>query len=71
MRITIEIDDKLLAKAIKLTHAKAKRETVHIELRELVKHSPDYSGILKLYGTGAIDPDYDPKALFGNRLAQR
>ena len=71
MRTTIEIDDELLASAMKQTRAKTKREAVHIALRELVKPPPDCAGILKLYGTGVIDPDYDPKALYGNRVGPR
>ena len=68
MRTTIEIDDELLAKVIKRTRAKTKREAVHIALSELVKPSPNYSGILKLYGTGMIDPNYDPKACCSKRV---
>ena len=71
MRTTIEIDDELLAKAMKKAGVKTKREAVRIALRELVKPPPDYAGILALYGSGAIDPDYDPKALYGNRVGQR
>jgi hypothetical protein len=61
MRTNIELDDKLLAKAMKKTGARTKREAIHIALRELVREPPDYSGILGLFGKGVIDPDYDPK----------
>ena len=61
MRTNIEIDDKLLAKAMKKTGAKTKREVIERALTELVREPPDYSDILKLFGSGIIDPDYDPK----------
>lgn len=71
MRTTIEIDAELLAKAMKKAGVKTKSEAVRIALREFVKPPPDYSGILALYGSGAIYPDYDPKAVCGNRVGQR
>ena len=70
MRTTIKIDDELLAKAMKKAGANTKGEAVRVALREFVKPPPDYSGILALYGSGVIDPDYDPKALYGNRVRQ-
>lgn len=70
MRTTIEFDDKLIAKAMKQTGAKTKREAVHIALNALVKDTPDYLGVLAMFGSGAIDPDYDPKAGYGDRIAK-
>ena len=61
MRTNVEIDDKLLAKAMKKTGAKTKREVIQRALTELVKAPPDYSGILELFGKGVVDPSYDPK----------
>lgn len=61
MRTNVEIDDKLIAKAMKKVGAKTKREVIHHALTELVKEPPDYSGILDLFGKGVVDPNYDPK----------
>ena len=61
MRTNIDIDDKLLAKAMKLARAKTKRETIHVALEHYVK-SRDYSRILALAGKGGVAQGYDPKA---------
>ena len=61
MRTNVEIDDKLLAKAMKKVGAKTKREVIHRALTELVREPPDYSGIIEMFGKGAVDPNYDPK----------
>ena len=61
MRTNIDLDDELIARAMKKTGASTKREAVQIALHELVKAPPDYSGILKMFGSGALDPSYDPK----------
>lgn len=69
MRTNVEIDDKLLARAMKKVGAKTKREVIHQALTALVKGPPDYSELLALEGKGLIDGDYDPKATYGDRLA--
>ncbi len=61
MRTNIELDDKLIARVMKKTGATTKREAVHIALREIVKEPPDYTEVLKMFGSGSIDPHYDPK----------
>ncbi len=61
MRTNIDLDDKLVAKLMKKTGASTKREAVHIAMREMVKEPPDYSEVLKLFGSGALAPNYDPK----------
>lgn len=71
MRTNVELDDKLLAKAMKKTGARTKREAIHIALLELVKAPPDYSAMLALEGKGLIDENYDPKSVYGDRLAPR
>jgi Arc/MetJ family transcription regulator len=38
MRSTIDIDEKLLKEAMKLTKAKTKRDLVHMSLREIINH---------------------------------
>jgi Arc/MetJ family transcription regulator len=37
MRSTIDIDDDLLQKAMKLTKAKTKRELINMSLREIIR----------------------------------
>lgn len=69
MRTNVEIDDKLLARAMKKVGAKTKRDVIHQALIALVKAPPDYSELLALEGKGLIDEDYDPKATYGDRLA--
>ena len=71
MRTNIELDDKLIAQAMKKTGAASKREAVQIALRELVKAPPDYSEILKMFGSGALDPHYDPKNPAGDLPKRR
>ena len=62
MRTNIDLDGELVARVMKKTGASTKREAVHIALREMVKAPPDYSGILKMFGSGALDPHYDAKS---------
>ena len=61
MRTNIELDDKLIAKVMKKTGASSKREAVHLALSEIAKEPPDYSEVLKMFGSGAVAPRYDPK----------
>jgi Arc/MetJ family transcription regulator len=61
VRTNIDIDDKLLAKAMRLARAKTKREVVHLALEHYVK-SRDYARILALAGRGDVAQGYDPKA---------
>ena len=61
MLTNIELDDKLIAQAMKKTSAATKREAVHIAFRELVKAPSDYSGIFNMFGSEALAPKYDPK----------
>jgi len=66
MRTNIVLDPKLIARAMKKAGTTTMRETIDIALREYVS-KPDYDALLKLAGSGAIDPAYDPKA--GDRPA--
>ena len=50
-RTNIEIDEKLVSKARKLTRLKTKREIVDKEL-ELLVRSESRKGILRYYGSG-------------------
>ena len=71
MRICIDIDDKLIARAMIKTGAKTKREAVQIALLEIVKDAPDYSGVLKMFGSGAVVAGYDPKNPAGATFKRR
>lgn len=62
MRTNIVLDPKLIARAMKKAGSTTMRETIDIALREYVS-KPDYAALQKLGGSGAIDPDYDPKAV--------
>jgi len=61
MLTNIDIDDELVAEAMRITGARTKREVVDRALREMVAraHRPS---VRELFGIGGVDPDYDPKA---------
>lgn len=61
MITNIDIDEKIVAEAMKLSGARTKREVVDRALREMVARAKRPS-IRELFGIGGIDPDYDPKA---------
>lgn len=62
MRTNIDIDDKLLAQAMKVLKTKTKRATVERALREsLVRRSNQK--LLALRGSVQFVPGYDPKTL--------
>ena len=58
----IELDEKLVCRAMKLAGVKTKREAVHVALHAFVRmrSQPD---VRKIYGIGGIDPAYDYKKL--------
>ena len=66
MRTNIVLDEKLVARAMKLARVKTKREAVHVALREFVRsHArPD---VRDLYGMGGLEPAYDHKKLRAGR----
>lgn len=64
-RTNIVLDDKLVAKAMKLAGVKTKKAAVEAALKAYVR-KPDYSGLLALAGTGVIADGYDPKAAFSH-----
>ena len=81
MRTKINLDEKLITKVMQKTGAKTKSEAVRIALNAQVDgppantavvaiSKPDYSAVLALFGSGALDPAYDPKAAFGERIAE-
>jgi hypothetical protein len=61
MITNIDIDDDLVAEAMKVSGAKTKREVVDRALREMVARArrPRFRDFV---GVGDIDPTYDPKA---------
>jgi len=56
-RTNIEIDDVLIAKAMRLTGARTKREAVDIALRRLVDKGTLYRAALRLRGQLAWEGD--------------
>ncbi len=49
-RTNIDIDEKLIQKAIKLTGARSKREAVEVALRRLVEKGTIYRALRRLRG---------------------
>jgi len=58
-RTTIELDDALVEKAMRLTGARTKREVVHIALRRLVDKGSLYRATLRLRGKLPWEGDVD------------
>jgi Arc/MetJ family transcription regulator len=56
-RTNIELDDALVAKAMRLTGARTKREVVEIALRRLVDKGSLYRAALRLRGKLAWEGD--------------
>lgn len=54
MRTTIDIDDKLLEEAKKLTGVKAKKELINLSLKEFIRRKK-IKHLLSLYGSSLID----------------
>ena len=71
MITNIDIDEAIVADAMRLSGARSKREVVDRALRELVARARRPS-IRELFGIGGVDPDYDPKApwAFGDEVGQ-
>jgi Arc/MetJ family transcription regulator len=62
MRTNIEIDDKLLAKYMKVTKTSTKKEAVHLALSEdLKRRTRTNKKIFELWGSNLITDDYDPR----------
>ena len=58
-RTNIELDDKLVEKAMRLTGAQTKREVVNIALRRLVEKGNLYRAVRRLKGKLAWEGDVD------------
>jgi Arc/MetJ family transcription regulator len=67
-RTNIEIDEKLVSKARKLTRLKTKREIVDKAL-ELLVRSESHKGILRYYGSGIWKGDL--KSMRRNRARSK
>lgn len=65
MITNIDIDEQVVAEAMKLSGARTKREVVDRALREMVARAKRPS-IRELFGIGGIDPDYDHKLARGS-----
>jgi Arc/MetJ family transcription regulator len=65
MRTNIEIDDSLMAKAMKASRleAKTKKAVVEEGLRLIVKSRSQERALGSLFGRGQIRQDYDYKAM--------
>lgn len=54
MRATIDIDDKLMEEAKKLTMVKTKKELINLSLKELIRKKR-IEHLLSLFGSSPID----------------
>ncbi|MGB9714816.1 MAG: type II toxin-antitoxin system VapB family antitoxin [Thermodesulfovibrionales bacterium] len=54
MRATIDIDDKLIEEAKKLTAIKTKKELINLSLKELIRKKR-IEHLISLFGTSPID----------------
>ena len=61
MATNLQLDDKLIAKAVKLGRHRTKTAAVTQALTDYVQHLEQHS-IAKLFGKIDYDPDYDYKA---------
>jgi Arc/MetJ family transcription regulator len=60
MATNLQIDDKLISKAVKLGGHKTKKAAVTQALIEYIEHM-EQARILSLFGTLDYDPEYDYK----------
>ena len=63
-RTHIFLDDELVAQAMRLARVTTKKAAVEAALLSYVR-KPKYSKLLALRGKGLIDPEYDPRGLYG------
>ncbi len=69
MRTNIEIDDKLLARYMKVTKTATKKDAVHLALSEdLKRRTRTNKKILELLGSNLIAEDYDPRPALADSL---
>ena len=63
-RTNIVLDDELIAQAMARAGVKTKKAAVDAALKAYVRKH-DYSAVLALRGKGLVDPNYDPRGLYG------
>jgi len=68
-RTNIELDDELVARALKLTGSRTKREVVDLALRRLVEKGSLYRAIRKL--RGRLEWEGDIAASRASRVTRR
>jgi Arc/MetJ family transcription regulator len=61
MPTNLEIDDRLLAKALRVGGLKTKKATVNEALAEYVRHRQQRE-VVRLFGSVEFDPAFDYKA---------
>jgi Arc/MetJ family transcription regulator len=66
MRTNIVLDDRLVKEVMRLSKARTKREAVDRALREFVSRNKQRD-VLALIGEGVIAPDYDVRAVRGQK----
>jgi len=66
MATNLQIDDRLLTKALKIGGFKSKKDTVNRALTEFVNRR-EQRAIGELFGTLEFTPDFDHKKLRENR----
>lgn len=62
MRTNIDLNEELVAEAMRLTGTRTKKEVVDRALRELVARNSQRA-LRDLVGRDLIDPDYDVRAV--------
>lgn len=72
MITNIDIDEELVAEAMKVSGARTKREVVDRALREMVARAkrPRFRDFFGIADENTFWPDYDPKAPPGERPGQ-
>ncbi len=62
MRTNVELDDRLVEEAFRLTNVRTKKELLNLALHELIR-SKQKKNLLDLAGKIQLRDDYDYKAL--------
>jgi Arc/MetJ family transcription regulator len=68
MRTNIDLDERLMEEAFRLTNVRTKKELLHLALQELIR-TRQKKNLLDLAGKIEFQPNYDHKALRENRHA--
>lgn len=65
MRTNVELDDRLVEEAFRLTNVRTKKELLNLALHELIR-SKQKKNLLDLAGKIQLRDDYDYKSLRGD-----